>query len=186
MTQRWMITAALLGLAATACTHPSSRVYQGDSVGTVQDTVQATVVQTRKVDIHGGNRGLGAAAGGVSAGAVAAEVAGGSGARTVITLLSGMAGAGAGYLAEGEARSRSGVEYTVRMPDGEMKTIVQNLPDEETPVTAGRRVLIQMGGDYTRVVPLGGPDQQNSRQQDQADNEKAEDSSTTAFGYEDL
>ena len=146
---------AAISLALAACSHPSGDNYTSGDVGRVVDTQQAKVISARTVDIKGGeNSGIGAAAGGVAAGSVAAAAVDTGGAEAAAAIVSGLAGAGLGWLIEEEARSRGGIEYVLRRPDGRVITLVQNRGTDEKPIEPGSDVLIQHGRDYTRVVPV--------------------------------
>ena len=42
----------------------------------------------------------------------------------------------------------------IRTSDGRAVTLVQNREDEEPPIPDGSQVLVQYGGDYTRVIAM--------------------------------
>ena len=67
-------------------------------------------------------------------------------------MIGGVVGAGAGYLAQQQASNREGIEYVLRMDDGRTVTLVQNRADEEQPLPDGTPVLVQISGQYTRVI----------------------------------
>ena len=93
----------------------------------------------------------GAAVGGVIGSTVASGTEG-----TLATVAGALIGAGVGYLAEQELRGGQGVEYIVEMDDGRAVTIVQNLSSTDAPIPDGTPVMVQYGGDYTRIVPMSG------------------------------
>jgi outer membrane lipoprotein SlyB len=143
----------VLALALAACTHPTRETYTADDVGRIVDTSRGTIVSARAVEIRGGeNSGIGAVAGGAAAGSVAAAAVDKPGAEFAATVIAGLVGAGLGFLAEEEARSRDGIEYVVQTDKGRTITIVQNRGPDEQPIEAGADVLIQYGREYTRVV----------------------------------
>ena len=89
------------------------------------------------------------------AGAAISGVTIGSGNGSFLaTVLGGLIGAGAGYLAEDSLKSREGVEYVIRTDDGRIVTLVQNRERGEELLPGDSRVLLQYGADYTRVVAL--------------------------------
>jgi outer membrane lipoprotein SlyB len=144
-----------LSLVLAACSHPSGQQYTAQDAGRILDTATASVISSRPVEIRGGeNVGIGAVAGGAAAGSVAAAAVDKPGAEAAATIIAGLVGAGLGFLAEEEARSRDGIEYVLRTSDGRVITLVQNRGANEEVIPAGREVLIQYGSQYTRVVPL--------------------------------
>ncbi len=142
-------------LIIAGCSTQSTNSYSATDVGRVIETSRGTVVTSRVVDVQGGeNTGVGALAGG-AAGATVGGVAIGSGSGSfAAAVLGGLIGAGAGYLAEEQGKSREGIEYVIRTDDGRVVTLVQNREGEEEPLPDDARVLLQYGADYTRVVEL--------------------------------
>lgn len=138
----------VVALLLAACTSPSSTSYNSSDVGTPIETTEGTVVSSRVVDVSGDNTPVGPIAGGVAGGS-AASIAGGGNA---VALLGALIGAGAGYLAEREARSGEGIEYIVEMADGRTVTLVQNRADEEEPLPDGTPVLVQVSSRYSRII----------------------------------
>jgi outer membrane lipoprotein SlyB len=127
-------------------------VYEGRDVGRMIDTSEATVVSSRIVNIKEESKGYGPLAG-AAVGATGTGLASrGSGNAGWLIALGGLVGAGAGLLAEQAGRSREGIEYLVRTSDGRVMTLVQNRGASETPIPAGKAVLVQHSGSYTRVI----------------------------------
>ena len=139
----------------TACSTESTNTYKANDVGSIIETSEATVLNSRVVNIEGGdNSGAGAVAGG-AVGATSGYVIAGSGSgRGLGVVLGAVLGAATGYLAEESVRSREGIEYVVRMNDGRVVTLVQNREENEEPLPNGAPVLVQYGDDYTRVIEL--------------------------------
>jgi len=141
-------------LFAAGCTNPNSGRYAAGDVGQIIETSEGTVVSSRIVDVKGGEQSNVGAIGGGAVGATAGyTVAGGGSGSGLVAILGGLLGAGVGYMIEESARSREGIEYVIRMSDGRVVTLVQNRDGEEEPLPNGAPVLVQYGGDYTRVVP---------------------------------
>lgn len=150
----------VLGLVLASCTTASKSTYDSADVGRMIETSEGTIVSSRIVHIDEKPTGVGTAAG-AALGATSAGFGIGSGKGSVIAaLIGGLAGAGVGYLTEQGMRSREGIEYMVRTPDGRTRTLVQNRENGEEPIPAGRQVLIQYAGTYTRVIekPPGATD----------------------------
>jgi outer membrane lipoprotein SlyB len=124
------------------------------------ETTEGRVVSSRVVRVNEDPRGYGTAAG-AAIGATGAGLTIGSGSGSLVAaLIGGIVGAGAGYLTEQQMRGREGIEYMVRTPDGRTRTLVQNREGSEEPIPAGTPVLIQYGGNYTRIIekPRGAED----------------------------
>ncbi|HYZ25485.1 MAG TPA: hypothetical protein VE597_01120 [Geminicoccaceae bacterium] len=140
------LAAALL---LVGCAHPSGSTYQAGDVGRTIETTQASVVSSRLVKISGESNLVGPAAGGALGAAGSALAFQGSG---LVGVIGGVLGAGAGYLAQQRLNDREGIEYVLQMDDGRTVTLVQNRTDEEAPLPDGTPVLVQISGQYTRVV----------------------------------
>ena len=143
-----VLIAGLLG----GCASSSTNTYSESDVGQIISTSEGTVVSSRLVDISGEDSSTGALVGG-GAGAITGYAgAGGGSTGALIGVLGALAGAGIGYLVEQGFKSREGIEYIVRLDDGRVVTLVQNRETEEVPLADGSPVLVQFGGNYTRVI----------------------------------
>jgi outer membrane lipoprotein SlyB len=153
--------AATALLLVSGCVNSSKNVYEGRDVGRMIDTTEATVVSSRVVNIKEESKGYGPLAGAAVGGLGAGLAANANHNVGLIAALGAVAGAGVGYLAEQWGRSRDGIEYTVRTQDGRVMTLIQNKDSAETPIPAGKAVLVQHAGTYTRVIekPEGLEDQ---------------------------
>jgi len=153
--------AATALLLVSGCVNSSKNTYEGKDVGRMIDTTEATVVSSRVVNIKEESRGYGPLAGAAVGGLGAGLAANANHNVGLIAALGALAGAGIGYFAEQWGRNRDGIEYTVRTQDGRVMTLVQNKDSEETPIAAGKAVLVQHAGTYTRVIekPAGLEDQ---------------------------
>ena len=154
----------IVALVLAGCAHPSSTTYDAGDVGRTIETSEGSVVASRIVEITGETNAIGPVAGGAAAAATSGLVFNGSGSG-LIAVLGGLVGAGAGYLVQQAANDREGIEYVLKMDDGRTVTLVQNRQDdEEDPLVDGTPVLVQVSGQYTRVIAdpraerLGGDD----------------------------
>jgi outer membrane lipoprotein SlyB len=136
------------GLTLSGCSHPSSETYSAADVGRTIETTEAQVVASRIVRVAGDTNAMGPLAGG----ALGAAGTGLIFDRGLAAVIGGVVGAGAGYLAQQQASNREGIEYVLRMDDGRTVTLVQNRADEEQPLPDGTPVLVQISGQYTRVI----------------------------------
>jgi outer membrane lipoprotein SlyB len=141
------------GLVLAGCAHPSSGTYESADVGRALETAQGSVVSSRPVRISGDVNAVGPLAG-AAAGAAGTAIAFDSRDNTgLIALLGGLVGAGAGYLAQKQLNNRDGIEYVLEMEDGRTVTLVQNRESGEAPLPEGTPVLVQVSGQYARVIP---------------------------------
>ena len=139
-------------LSLAGCAHPSGSTYEAGDVGRTIETAQGSVVSSRAVEISGDTNAVGPLAGG-AAGAAGSALAFSGGSNTgLIAVLGGLIGAGIGYLSQQQLNNREGIEYVLEMDDGRTVTLVQNRADDEVPLADGTPVLVQVSGQYTRVI----------------------------------
>jgi outer membrane lipoprotein SlyB len=141
----------VLMVSVAGCSHPSSTTYGDKEVGQTIETAQGSVVSSRVVDVSGEPGFVGAGAGaavGASGGALAVN----GPASLLVAIVGGLVGAGIGYMAEKQMGDRDGIEYVLQMDDGRLVTLVQNREDGEQPLADGTPVLVQLNGQYTRVM----------------------------------
>ncbi len=146
---RAVACALVAALLLVGCAHPSGSTYEAGDVGRTIDTTQASVVSSRVVKISGESDAVGPVAGGALGAAGSALAFQGSG---LVAVIGGVLGAGAGYLAQQRLNNRQGIEYVLQMDDGRTVTLVQNRAEDETPLPDGTPVLVQVSGQYTRVI----------------------------------
>jgi outer membrane lipoprotein SlyB len=144
--------AATALLLVSGCVNSSKNTYEGRDVGRMIDTTEATVVSSRVVNIKDESKGYGPLAGAAVGGLGAGLAANANHNVGLIAALGALAGAGVGYFAEQWGRSHDGIEYTVRTQDGRVMTLVQNKDSSETPIPAGKAVLVQHAATYTRII----------------------------------
>jgi outer membrane lipoprotein SlyB len=131
------------------CSHPSGTTYGAGDVGRTIETAQGAVVSSRVVKVAGEPDMVGPLAGGALGASGSALAFQGSG---LVAVIGGVLGAGMGYLAQQQMNNRQGIEYVLQMDDGRTVTLVQNREDEEQPLPDGTPVLVQVSGQYTRVL----------------------------------
>jgi outer membrane lipoprotein SlyB len=139
----------IAALVLAGCAHPSSTTYETGDVGRTIETAKASVVSSRVVKIAGDSNAVGPVAGGALGAAGSALAFQGSG---LVAVIGGVLGAGMGYLAQKQLNNREGIEYVLQMDDGRTVTLVQNRQSHEPPLTDGTPVLVQVSGQYTRVI----------------------------------
>jgi outer membrane lipoprotein SlyB len=111
-----------------------------------------TVEQVRPADAPGENTGVGALIGAAAGGAIGSQIGSGSG-NVAATLVGIVAGAAAGSATEGALQSASGLQYTVRLDDGRVLTVVQHREPGEHVLPPGTHVVVRTVGRFQRVLP---------------------------------
>jgi outer membrane lipoprotein SlyB len=142
-------------LLLSGCSHPSSDTYSAADVGRTIETTEAQVIASRIVRVAGDTN---APWGPLAGGALGAAGTGLVFDKGLAAVIGGVIGAGAGYLAQQQVNNREGIEYMLRMDDGRTVTLVQNRAAEEQPLPDGTPVLVQISGQYTRVIADPRPD----------------------------
>ena len=103
-------------LALAGCAHPSSTTYETGDVGRTIETTRGEVISLRVVKIAGDANAVGPFAGGAVGAAGSAIVFDKADNTGLIAILGGLAGAGAGYLAQKQLERPRG--HRVRPADG--------------------------------------------------------------------
>lgn len=120
----------------------SSSMYAEGHVGEVAETLEGTVLKVRQVTVKGseslGGNTTGMAVGGLAGGVVGHQFGKGKG-NLATTVGGALLGATAGAFAEDALKTQNGLEYTVKLKDGRLKTVVQGV---DNPIAAGQRVLL--------------------------------------------
>lgn len=145
-----IIAAALFLLAG--CTFSTQSRYNYSEVGQIQVVEFGSVIAVRDIEIVGENSGAGGLLGG--AGGAAAGAYSGKGFGSVAGGVAGaVAGGIVGSALEQAVRNRGGVEYTVVLRNGKALTVAQNVTPQDTVFKVGDRVMVQINGQYQRVLP---------------------------------
>ena len=139
----------IAALVLAGCAHPSDTTYETGDVGRTIETAQGSVISSRPVKISGDVNAVGPVAGGALGAAGSALAFQGSG---LVAVIGGVLGAGIGYLAQKQLNNRDGIEYVLQMDDGRTVTLVQNREANQPPLPSGTSVLVQVSGQYTRVI----------------------------------
>jgi outer membrane lipoprotein SlyB len=132
----------------------SSSTYDAQSIGYANETHECTVVSMRRVILEDGdyleNNKTGALLGAVTGGVLGNTVGAGRG-RTAATVLGAVAGGVGGAMAEKAMKKQEGLEYTVKLQNGSMRTIVQGI-DNQLAIGQKALLIIDHHG-RSRVVP---------------------------------
>jgi len=122
----------------------------------VQTVKLGTVVDATPVSIEGTRTGAGGAVGGVIAGLAGSTVGDGRGSE-IAAVIAGTAGAIVGAKAENALTRADGMEYTIRLDDGEVISVVQAVDPEAEQIGAGDAVKLLAQGGTFRVTKLANP-----------------------------
>lgn len=146
-----VLSVFLAGMLAGCATQGQSR-YSYQDVGRATSVEFGTVVASRPVDIKGQNTGVGGAVGATAGGLAMSNVGQGSG--NVAAIVGGaLLGAVVGALAEQAASDRVGIEYVITLANGKTITIVQEQAAQDRVFGPSERVMVQISGNYQRVLP---------------------------------
>lgn len=155
LTRKTLTLAAMLTATVTlaGCFAPpgSADVYSVGQAQREQTVRMGTVESVRAVRIQGdgGGSALGTLGGG-ALGAVAGSAIGGGRGSVLTAIAGGIAGAVAGNAVGQGLSSANGVEITVRLDNGDLRSITQAATPEV--FRAGERVRLLSSGGVTRVT----------------------------------
>ncbi|MBQ8676970.1 MAG: glycine zipper 2TM domain-containing protein [Alphaproteobacteria bacterium] len=144
-----VLSTGLAVLALAACApNINSNHYATSGTGSVGQAMNCTVVSVRQVNVSSSDSSAGSIIGAVGGGVAGSTIGHGRGA-----LLGALGGAALGGIAGNYAQegltSQSGVEYIVKLDNGNMRTITQGTDVYMQP---GQRCFL-LYGDQSRVIP---------------------------------
>jgi outer membrane lipoprotein SlyB len=150
-----VLAASMIGLSLAGCVSSSGLsgdVYSASEAKQVQNVTYGTIVNTRPVQIQGGDDSnvIGAIGGAVLGGFLGNTIGGGTG-RSLATAAGAVAGGVAGQGVQGAMNKTQGVELEIRKDDGNTIMVVQKQGD--TRFSAGQRVVMASNGSQVTVSP---------------------------------
>jgi len=149
-----IIAVLLLTVAGllTACDFSTQTRYKYSEVGKIQVVNFGTILAVRDIDIIAESSAGGGIVGGAGGAIGGAGI--GSGSGSIAGVIGGaVVGATVGAALEQAIRNRGGVEYTVTLENGKTLTIAQNVSEKDVIHKTGDRVMVQINGQYQRVLP---------------------------------
>ena len=150
---------AITTLALSGCARNiSSDNYNARTIGEASFSYQGVVSSARQVDVSEGDyledNKMGMLLGGGAGGLAGSQI--GSGRGAVAGAVGGaVLGAVAGAFAEKALKEQKGMEYVVRLNNGQMMTVVQGV---DNPLAVGQRVIIMVKNEgRSRVIADNSP-----------------------------
>lgn len=127
MTLKVLAAFTIATLASGCATDISSKSFSDDDVGEASQTYAGVVIKVRSVKVGPDSLGkshTGMIAGGIGGGLIGSQLGSGFGGALATV---GLAGAGAlgGAMAEKSLRTQQGLEITVKLSNGELRSVVQ-------------------------------------------------------------
>lgn len=146
--RRTLFIVALISVVLTGCASSLSGGSYSRSQTRVEHSVRIGVVESvREVEIEGTHSGIGAVAGGAAGGIAASTVGEGKGSQAA-AVLGAVAGGVAGSAIESAVTRKQGLEITVRLNNGQLIAVTQELDEIFKP---GEAVRVLSGSGVTRV-----------------------------------
>lgn len=144
-----LLVGATMVLTGCATRQSSASVYRADEAQREQVVRMGVVESVREVVIDRGQTGVGTGAGAVVGGIAGSTVGQGKG-SAVGAVLGAVAGGIAGQAIENSSSKVAALELTVRLDNGELRAIVQELDAQQ--FKPGDRVRLLSSGGVTRVT----------------------------------
>ncbi|MCM2679659.1 glycine zipper 2TM domain-containing protein [Echinimonas agarilytica] len=138
---------------------PSSQTgqdYSRNEARKVQQVQIGQVLDMQTVNIEGTKSGAGTVAGGALGGVAGSAVGGGKG-KDIATVVGAIAGAAVGAAAEESMTRQQAIEYTIRLENGKVISVVQASAENEIPIRIGDSVKLLSQGSTYRVTALPNP-----------------------------
>jgi outer membrane lipoprotein SlyB len=137
---------------AACASEKGGDVYSRDQVQQVQHFKVGTVESLHKVHIEGTQSQIGSTAGTV-VGAIAGSGANSGKTGEVAAVLGAVVGGMAGAAAEEAYTRENGIEYAIKLEDGDYISVVQ-AASKDIDIKAGDKVRVIDSDGVTRVVPF--------------------------------
>lgn len=138
---------ALTALLAGCADNINSNHYSTSQTGRVSTVSQCTVLSVRPVNVSD-NTGAGTLIGGLAGGVAGSTIGGGSTAHTLGAVGGALLGGFAGSATERGLSSQTGLEYVVKLDNGQVISITQGTGDS---LGVGQRCLV-LFGSTNRVI----------------------------------
>lgn len=152
MLKKVLAVAVSLPLVLVGCaSNIGSSSYTNSQVGEATRTYEGTIVNKRIVQVKGNTAGqIAGAVGGAVAGGALGSLVGAGGGKTAATVGGAALGGLAGNEAAKELSAQDAYEYTVKLSDGSLRTVVQGM---DTDLQVGQKVFLQISNNRSRIMP---------------------------------
>ena len=149
-------SALALSVSLTSCASKfgTSEVYKENQTGVAQSAQVGTVTSIENVKIEGNSAAMGTALGAI-AGGLGASTWGGGNARYLTGAGGAVLGGIVGNQVDKAISEKSGQRITVKLDGVKTPVTIVQVTDKRYPIQVGQRVNVYMGGNSSRVVPLG-------------------------------
>lgn len=150
------VSVIALSAALTSCADKfgTSEVYKENQIGVAQTAQVGTVRSVENVKIEGNSAAMGTAIGAVAGGLGTAAWGGGN-----AKFLTGAGGAVVGGLLGNQidkaVSEKNGQRITIKLDGVKTPVTIVQVTDKRYPIQVGERVNVYMGGNSSRVVPVG-------------------------------
>lgn len=134
-------------LLAGCADNINSDHYSTNATGKISTVSQCTVLSVRPVNVNS-DSGSGTLIGGLAGGVAGSTIGGGSTAHTLGAVGGALLGGLAGNMAEKGLTSQTGLEYILKLDNGQVISITQG---SGQPLVAGQRCLV-LYGNPSRVI----------------------------------
>ncbi|NLS11525.1 glycine zipper 2TM domain-containing protein [Vibrio sp. SM6] len=144
---------SVIGVAGCSSPNPYGNAYGSADTRTIQQVYYGTIIKTEPVTIDSseGSNAIGTIAGAAIGGILGSKIGGGTG-SDIAAIGGGLLGGYAGSEAAGELGKRNGVNLTIRLEDGQIISIVQEV-NPNMMFQVGEEVQVNVDGNTARVVP---------------------------------
>lgn len=147
MNKRFLNVALCLAFLAGCADNINSNHYSTNQTGKVSTVAQCTVISVRQVGVSD-NSGAGTLIGGLAGGVAGSTIGGGSTAHTLGAVGGALLGGLVGSAAEQGLTSQTGLEYVVKLDNGQVLSITQGTGEA---LSVGQKCLV-LFGSTNRVI----------------------------------
>jgi outer membrane lipoprotein SlyB len=153
MAKRFFVFLILFSVFLTGCAqNPYGNAYSTSGTRQVQNVYYGTIVSTQAVTIDPNQTGVGTLAGGAIGGLLGSKVGKGTG-STIAAIGGAILGGVLGSATQGGITRRNGVNLTIKLDNGRVISIVQQV-NPKVIFRTGQRVQVNIGGSGSRVAPI--------------------------------
>lgn len=144
------LTTACVALLLVGCAdNINSDHYSTSATGKVSTVAQCTVLSVRPVSVDSGDTSAGTVLGGLAGGVAGSTIGHGRSSNTLGAIGGALLGGLVGSAAQKGLSSQQGLEYIVKLDNGQAISITQG---NSQPLMVGQRCLV-LYGNPSRIIP---------------------------------